>query len=97
MGNVTILSIIQLEKCLHEPMFFLLAMLSVVDLCLVSVTVPHMLSIFWMNSKEISFDACITKMFSTPSFYVMESEIILAMSFDRFVSIWLPSQVHNHP
>ena len=39
-GNATILCIIRVEKSLHEPMFLLLAMLSVVDLSLVSVTVP---------------------------------------------------------
>lgn len=57
MGNVTILNIIWIERSLHEPMFFLLAILSVVDLCLVIVTVPRMLGVFWMNAKEISFDA----------------------------------------
>ncbi|KAG3285958.1 olfactory receptor 52K1-like [Ictidomys tridecemlineatus] len=90
MGNVTILCIIRMEKSLHEPMFLLLAMLSGVDLCLVSVTVPRMLGIFWMDAKEISFDACLTQMFFIPSFYVMESGILLAMAFDRFVAIWCP-------
>lgn len=89
-GNATILCIIRVEKRLHEPMFLLLAMLSVVDLSLVSVTVPHMLGIFWMNAKEISFNACLTQMFFIPSFYVMESGVLLAMAFDRFVAIWHP-------
>lgn len=89
-GNVTIINIIWIEKSLHEPMFLLLATLSVVDLCLVIVTVPRMLGIFWMNAKEISFDACLTQMFFIPSFYVMESGILLAMAFDRFVAIWYP-------
>ncbi|KAM7085592.1 olfactory receptor 52B2-like isoform 2-T2 [Molossus nigricans] len=71
-------------------MFLLLAMLSVVDLSLVSVTVPRMLAVFWMNAKEISFNACLTQMFFIPSFYVMESGILLAMAFDRFVAIWHP-------
>ncbi|KAG8522843.1 Olfactory receptor 52D1 [Galemys pyrenaicus] len=65
-------------------------MLSLVDLSLVSVTVPRMLAIFWMEAKEISFNACLTQMFFIPSFYVMESGILLAMAFDRFVAIWYP-------
>ncbi|XP_006870294.1 PREDICTED: olfactory receptor 52D1-like [Chrysochloris asiatica] len=89
-GNATILYIIWKEKSLHEPMFLLLAMLSVVDLSLVSVTVPRMLAIFWMDAKEISINACLTQMFFIPSFYVMESGILLAMAFDRFVAIRNP-------
>lgn len=89
-GNVTVINIIWLEKSLHEPMFLLLSTLSVVDLCLVIVIVPRMLGIFWMDAKEISFDACLTQMFFIPSFYVMESGILLAMAFDRFVAIWYP-------
>jgi olfactory receptor len=87
MENVTNLSIIWMEKCLHESMFLLLAKLSVVDPYL-SVTVPHMLGIFWMNAEEISFNACLTQMFFISSFYVMVSGIILTMAFDRFVAIW---------
>lgn len=52
-GNATILCIIRIEKSLHEPMFLLLAMLSIIDLSLVSVTVPRMLSIFWMHVKVL--------------------------------------------
>ncbi|XP_075404715.1 olfactory receptor 52K1-like [Tenrec ecaudatus] len=89
-GNVTILYIIGEEKSLHEPMFLLLAMLSVIDLSLVSVTVPRMLAIFWMDAKEININSCLTQMFFIPSFYVMESGILLAMAFDRFVAIWNP-------
>ncbi|XP_004470043.1 olfactory receptor 52K2-like [Dasypus novemcinctus] len=89
-GNVTIICIIRVEKSLHEPMFLFLAMLSVVDLSVVSVTVPRMLGIFWMDAKEISFNACLMQMFFISFFYVMESGILLAMAFDRFVAIWKP-------
>ncbi|XP_027703041.1 olfactory receptor 52B2-like [Vombatus ursinus] len=89
-GNITIVFIIHVEKSLHEPMFLLLAMLSVVDLSLVSATVPRMLGIFWLDAKEISINGCLTQMFFIPSFYVMESGILLAMAFDRFVAICNP-------
>ncbi|XP_074153644.1 olfactory receptor 52B2-like [Sminthopsis crassicaudata] len=89
-GNITIIHIIHVEKSLHEPMFFLLAMLSTVDLSLVSATVPRMLGIFWLDAKEININGCLTQMFFIPSFYVMESGILLAMAFDRFVAICNP-------
>ncbi|XP_051843506.1 olfactory receptor 52B2-like [Antechinus flavipes] len=89
-GNITIILIIHVEKSLHEPMFLLLAMLSTVDLSLVSATVPRMLGIFWLDAKEINIKGCLTQMFFIPSFYVMESGILLAMAFDRFVAICNP-------
>ncbi|XP_072466302.1 olfactory receptor 52B2-like [Notamacropus eugenii] len=89
-GNITIILIIHIEKSLHEPMFLLLAMLSFVDLSLVSATVPHMLGIFWLDAKEISIDGCAIHMFFIASLYVMESGILLAMTFDCFVAICNP-------
>ncbi|XP_074046250.1 olfactory receptor 52D1-like [Macrotis lagotis] len=89
-GNITVILIIHIEKSLHEPMFLLLAMLSIVDLSLVSATVPRMLGIFWLDAKEISFNGCLSQMFFIPSFYVMESGILLAMAFDRYVAICNP-------
>nr|XP_006117223.2 olfactory receptor 51E1-like [Pelodiscus sinensis] len=47
-----------------------------------------MMSIFWFNSREITFTACLTQLFFV--FSVMESGILVAMAFDRFVAICDP-------
>ncbi|NWY07610.1 O51L1 protein, partial [Nothoprocta ornata] len=89
-GNGTILIIIRAESSLHKPMYLFLAMLAVTDVCLVATTLPTVLRLFWFNVRALSFGACATQMFFIHSLSCVESGILLAMAFDRFVAISNP-------
>ncbi|XP_010601624.2 olfactory receptor 51D1 [Fukomys damarensis] len=90
LGNLAIVLIIRVERRLHEPMYLFLAMLSTTDLVLSSVTMPKMASLFLMGIQKIEFNACLAQMFLIHALSAMESAVLLAMAFDRFVAICHP-------
>ncbi|XP_043359899.1 olfactory receptor 52R1-like [Dermochelys coriacea] len=90
LGNFTILFTVKTEPSLHGPMYYFLCMLAVTDLVVSTSIVPKMLAIYWLNSREIDFSACLTQLYFFHCFSGMESGIYVAMAFDRYVAICHP-------
>jgi olfactory receptor len=65
-------------------------MLSFSDVAMSLATLPTVLRTFCFNAHDIAFDACLAQMFLIHSFSMMESGILLTMSFDRYVAICDP-------
>uniref|UniRef100_A0A8C9DDD4 Olfactory receptor n=1 Tax=Prolemur simus TaxID=1328070 RepID=A0A8C9DDD4_PROSS len=90
LGNGILLYLIAVEHSLHEPMFFFLCMLATTDVILSTATVPKLLSNLWLGSQEITFSGCLTQVFFLHFSFVVDSAILLAMAFDRYVAICFP-------
>ncbi|XP_074840462.1 olfactory receptor 51G2-like [Carettochelys insculpta] len=90
LGNGLILFVVKTQKNLHQPMYLFLSMLSVTDLGLSASTMPTVISVFLFNNREIGMDVCLAQLYFIHTFSVMESSVLLAMAFDRFVAIRHP-------
>lgn len=89
-GNLLIVITVVYGSHLHSPMYFLLANLSLIDLCLSSVTAPKMIADFFRKRKVISFKGCLAQIFLLHFFGGSELVILTAMAFDRYAAICKP-------
>ncbi|XP_055479474.1 olfactory receptor 51I2-like [Psammomys obesus] len=89
-GNCLILLAVRRTHSLHQPMYYFLSMLALSDVGLSLSTLPSTLAVLWFDYHFIGFNACLTQMFFLHFFSVVESSVLLAMSFDRFVAISNP-------
>ncbi|XP_015331456.1 olfactory receptor 56A3 [Marmota marmota marmota] len=89
-ANAVLLITIRLEASLHEPMYYLLSLLSLLDIVLCLTVIPKVLAIFWFDLRLISFSACFLQMYIMNSFLAMESCTFMVMAFDRYIAICHP-------
>lgn len=90
LGNGTLLYLIKDDLNLHEPMYYFLAMLAGTDLTVTLTTMPTVMAVLWVNQREIRHGACFLQAYIIHSLSIVESGILLAMSYDRFVAICTP-------
>ncbi|XP_015418505.1 PREDICTED: olfactory receptor 51I2-like [Myotis davidii] len=90
-GNCLILLAVRRTPSLHQPMYYFLSMLALTDVGLTLSTMPTTLAVLWFDHRLIAFNACLVQMFFLHSFSVVESSVLLAMSFDRGAHPGLPA------
>ncbi|XP_062992594.1 olfactory receptor 10A5-like [Elgaria multicarinata webbii] len=89
-GNMLICIMIMVDPSLHAPMYFFLKVLSFLDICYSSVTLPKMLVNFLSEDKRISYIGCASQMFFLLFLGASECFLLAAMAFDRYVAICKP-------
>ncbi|XP_057560817.1 olfactory receptor 10K2 [Hippopotamus amphibius kiboko] len=88
--NAIIISTIVLDRALHTPMYFFLAVLSCSETCYTFIIVPKMLVDLLAQKKTISFMGCAIQMFSFLFLGCSHSFLLAAMGYDRYVAICNP-------
>ncbi|XP_050192693.1 olfactory receptor 5F1-like [Myiozetetes cayanensis] len=94
-GNITILLAVSTDTHLHNPMYFLLSNLSLLDILCPTVTVPKMLGALLFENKVISFKGCLFQLFSLIDVVGTEIFLLAVMAYDRYVAICHPLKYLN--
>ncbi|XP_045680646.1 olfactory receptor-like protein DTMT [Phyllostomus hastatus] len=89
-GNFLIIILIQLDSHLHTPMYLFISNLSLSDLCFSSVTIPKMLYNMQSQDQSIPYAGCLIQMYFFLFFADLESFLLVAMAYDRYVAICSP-------
>ncbi|KAM9095526.1 olfactory receptor 1f45-like [Sarcophilus harrisii] len=92
LGNLLIILAISFDPHLHTPMYFFLSNfnLSLVDICFTSTTIPKMLSNHISKNRTIPYAGCLTQVFFFIWFAGIDSILLTAMAYDRYVAICAP-------
>ncbi|XP_077628878.1 olfactory receptor-like protein DTMT [Crocuta crocuta] len=90
LGNLLIIFLIHLDSHLHTPMYLFLSNLSFSDICFSSVTVPKLVQTMLSQDPSIPYAGCLTQMYFFLFFADLESFLLVAMAYDRYVAICFP-------
>ncbi|KAG7264628.1 hypothetical protein CRUP_034502 [Coryphaenoides rupestris] len=89
-GNLFILVFVCCERTLHKSTYFIFCHLAANDLLFGTVTLPKMISRFWLDDRRIAFGACFAQMYFVHSLGAIHSLLLLIMALDRFIAICVP-------
>ncbi|XP_012902904.1 olfactory receptor 10R2-like [Mustela putorius furo] len=89
-GNLTIITVIRLDRSLHVPMYFFLGILSISETCYTFVILPKMLLNLLSLLRTISFINCAIQMFFFLGFAVTNCMLLGVMGYDRYAAICHP-------
>ncbi|XP_006872896.1 PREDICTED: olfactory receptor 14J1-like [Chrysochloris asiatica] len=89
-GNLIIIIITTVDQHLQAPMYYFLKQLSLLDVCIISVTVPQSIDNSLMDNGYMSQDQCILQVFIFTSLAWSEVALLTVMSYDRYAAICFP-------
>ncbi|MBN3297269.1 O52D1 protein, partial [Amia calva] len=93
--NVGLITVICVERSLHEPMYYFLCSLAVNGVCGSIGLFPAVLVNVLSKTHEISRVCCFVQIFILHTYGCCEFSNLAVMGYDRYVSICHPLQYHS--
>nr|XP_046172561.1 putative gustatory receptor clone PTE01 [Oncorhynchus gorbuscha] len=88
--NLTLLSVIVMQRNLHKPMYFILFSLPLNDLIGITAMLPKVLSDIVTETNTVFYPLCVIQGFLLHMYGGAVLFILAAMAFDRYVAICQP-------
>ena len=89
-GNLLIVLTVVLSPTLDSPMYFFLGYLSLMDAFYSTSITPNTIIDLLYEKKTISFQACMTQLFTEHLFSGAEVFLLVFMAYDRYLAICKP-------
>ncbi|XP_053330353.1 olfactory receptor 6N1-like [Spea bombifrons] len=83
------------EPRLHTPMYFLIGVLSVIEILIVTTGYPNLFAIVLVGNSYISFNNCLLQMYVFHSLLITENCLLNVMAYDRYLAIGNPLRYHS--
>ncbi|XP_075613659.1 olfactory receptor 14J1-like [Balearica regulorum gibbericeps] len=90
LGNGLIITAIACDHHLHTPMYFFLLNLSLLDLGIISTTLPKSMANSLWDTRDISYLGCAAQLFLFAFLFGAEFSLLTVMAYDRYVAICQP-------
>ncbi|KAG8549027.1 hypothetical protein GDO81_023052 [Engystomops pustulosus] len=88
--NCLILCLVLINSNLHIPMYFFLCILSIIDFCVITTTIPRFLVDLISGQRIISLAACSAQFYIVLMLAGAECFLLTLMAYDRYVAICRP-------
>ncbi|XP_066485750.1 olfactory receptor 13H1-like [Tiliqua scincoides] len=90
LGNGIILLVVITDPRLHNPMYFFLCNLSIIDICLSTSSFPQSIVNCLVETPIMSYGRCYTQMYAAIYLGSTECFLLAVMAYDRYVAISKP-------
>nr|XP_006123422.1 olfactory receptor 6C75-like [Pelodiscus sinensis] len=88
--NLLIVALVVTDHHLHTPMYYFLGNLACLEICYTSAILPRLLASLLTGDRAISVKGCIVQLYFFSVMAATEGQLLLAMSYDRYLAICHP-------
>ncbi|XP_066445727.1 olfactory receptor 6F1-like [Eleutherodactylus coqui] len=92
--NLVVIVLVSIRTQLHSAMYFFLQQFSLIESVFLTVVVPNMLRVIWLEGATISIAGCIFQTYMYSVVGCAECHLLSVMAYDRYLAICHPLHYH---